>query len=383
MIELLEHSPFDVARERRLVILSDWLPPDFGAVGQYMQMRARALAGRGHDVTLVGLSSSAGSVVLERRGAGTLEEIRLHAGSVPRGSLVLRLLWTIWTNLRLIAAAFRPLRNADGILFTGSPPFLIHLLAPLRFLWKGRLVYRITDFHPECLIAARDRPSPLLNLLLTVTNFWRRRIAGFEVLGLDQRRRLLATGVAADRIALVRDGSPVSFETVGAPEPLPPGLEGHCVLLYSGNYGIAHEVETVAEGYERHHREGSGRVHLWLSAAGAGAEELEKRFRDRGVPFYRSKPVPLERLPGLLKAPDAHLVTLKDAFVGFVMPSKIYACIESEKPIIFVGSADSDVELLAKPGADRFGYWRVSCGDIDGFASSLEKLADRSGKRGA
>jgi len=58
------------------------------------------------------------------------------------------------------------------------------------------------------------------------------------------------------------------------------------------------------------------------------------------------------------------------------MPSKIYACLESAKPVLFVGSADSDVDLLAR--AIPEGYWRVSCGDVDGFASALEALADRS-----
>ena len=80
---------------------------------------------------------------------------------------------------------------------------------PQQFLWRGRLVYRITDFHPECLIAAQSRPSRALTLLLALTNFWRRRIDGFEVLGVDQRRRLSATCVPEERIALVRDGSPV------------------------------------------------------------------------------------------------------------------------------------------------------------------------------
>ena len=108
-----------------------------------------------------------------------------------------------------MVAGFRYLRAADGVLFTGSPPFMIHLLAPLKFLWRGRLVYRITDFHPECLIAARRGPSRTLGLLLALTNFWRRRIDGFEVLGIDQKRRLGATGVQPERIALVRDGSPV------------------------------------------------------------------------------------------------------------------------------------------------------------------------------
>jgi hypothetical protein len=68
---------------------------------------------------------------------------------------------------------------------------------------------------------------------------------------------------------------------------------------------------------------------------------------------------------------------LKDAFVGFVMPSKIYACIDSGKPVLFVGSAASDVDLLAH-AAGPDGYWRVACGDAAGFAAALETLADRS-----
>jgi catechol 2,3-dioxygenase-like lactoylglutathione lyase family enzyme len=219
------------------------------------------------------------------------------------------------------------------------------------------------------------RPSWALNLVLALTNFWRRRVDGFEVLGQDQVGRLTETGIPADRMTLVRDGSPVSFEAAGEAMALPGELEGACVLLYAGNYGIAHEVETVAAGYEQHHRQGSGRVRLWLSATGAGAEALAARFQERGVPFHRSPPVPLERLAALLRAPAAHLVTLRDAFVGFVLPSKIYACLDSGKPVLFVGSAASDVDLLARPAPA--GYWRVDCGNAAGFAAALEASLTR------
>lgn len=377
MMELLEQSPFDLASERRIVIVADWLPPDFGAVGQYMKMRAESLAEHGHEVTLVGLATTTGSVVRREIGKGVLTERRLQARPVPRGSLVTRLAWTIWTNLRLVRTAFPAMRKADGILFTGSPPFLIHLLVPLKFLWRGRLVYRITDFHPECLIAAQDKPSRLLTTLLSLTNFWRRRVDRFEVLGEDQMRRLhLEAGIVGDRITLVRDGSPVAFRDDDVVEPIPSELVGSCVVLYSGNYGIAHEVETFVEGYRLHHREGSGRVRLWLSATGAGAEEVAGRLAALSLPFHRSRPVPLERLAGLLKAPDAHLVALKDTFVGFVMPSKIYACLGSRKPLVFVGSADSDVDLLSQRSGVP--YWRISCGNPQGLAATFEALADRS-----
>jgi len=237
-MDLLALSPFDPA-EKRLVIIADWLPPDFGAVGQYMLLRAQALADRGHDVTLIGLSTTAGSTRHEGRGKGTLTEIRLRARPVPRGSLIGRMIWTAATNLRLLMVAFGKLRTADGILFTGSPPLLIHFLGPLKPLWRGRLIYRITDFHPECLIAARSRPSPILAGLLTLTNFWRRRVDGFEALGEDQVRRLAAAGVSPDRITLVRDGSPVSFAAGGRSMALPDDLSGSCVSLPRGSRRVA------------------------------------------------------------------------------------------------------------------------------------------------
>ena len=46
---------------KRLVYICDWLPPDFGAVGQYAVLFAREWARDGWDVTLVGLTSGKSS----------------------------------------------------------------------------------------------------------------------------------------------------------------------------------------------------------------------------------------------------------------------------------------------------------------------------------
>jgi len=60
--------------------------------------------------------------------------------------------------------------------------------------------------------------------------------------------------------------------------------------------------------------------------------------------------------------------------VGFVMPSKVYACLASRLPLLFVGSAASDVDLLTR--AARVPYWRVDCGKSAAFADILEEFAD-------
>jgi hypothetical protein len=274
----------------------------------------------------------------------------------------------------LLAAAFRAMRRADAVLFTGSPPLMVHFIAPLNLLLRKRLIYRITDFHPECAIAERGRAGPVLNLVLRLTQFWRRRVDGFEVLGLDQARRLTDSGVARERIRLKRDPSPVVFAPELVPLPVPDELRGGSgIILYSGNWGVAHDDHTFIEAYAEYLQRSKLGLRFWLNATGAKADRVEHELRSRGVPFYRSSLVPLEHLPRLLIAADVHLITLRDPFVGYVLPSKVHACIESGKRILFVGSQKSDVHLLASalpPGK----YRRVDVGDVNGLVSALQGM---------
>lgn len=361
----------------RLLSLCDWLPPDFGAVGQYALIAARAESESGRDVTLVGLSSTADSTVGEIRGAGRLLEVRVKGALYDRSNLGRRLRWTLATNLRLLRRAWRYARRADEILFTGSPPFFLHFIVPANLLLRKRLTYRITDFHPECLIAELGREPWWLAWFRRWTIFLRRRVHRFEVLGEDQRRRLRAIGIPDERIVLRRDASPVAIDATTAPLPRPAELEGKIVLLYSGNFGVAHDDATFIEGYQRHHREGSGRVVLWLNATGAKADRVEAELRQRGLPVHRSRPVAIEDLARLLVTPDAHLITLRDAFVGYVLPSKVYGCIASDKPVLFVGSEESDVHLLCSQGNSEAAYRRVPVGDAEGVRRALDDLGER------
>jgi hypothetical protein len=362
----------------RLLYICDWLPPDFGAVGQYSLGFARELSATGKDVVLAGLSSTADSIEVATFGNGRFEILRFKGIQYDRSSLLKRAFWTMRTNVRLIVRLRRHLVSADEILFTGSPPFLLHFLAPLNVLLRKRLIYRITDFHPECVMAGRERVPLMLKWLYALTLFWRKRVDIFEVLGEDQRRRLLEIGIAPERIRLKRDPSPVPILAGTTPLQRPAELSAHAVLLYSGNFGVAHDHETFIEGYRIHHREGSGRVALWLNAVGAKADLVENELRSAGLPVHRSRPVPLSQLARLLVTPDAHLVTLRDPFVGYVMPSKVYGCIESGGDVLYIGSTKSDVHLLCSEWLPTTAYHQVPTGKPKMVAAALESLADRA-----
>jgi hypothetical protein len=360
---------------KRLVYICDWLPPDFGAVGQYAVLFAHQWAREGWAVTLVGLTSGESShQVAEPIGEGSVEVLRVHRRTYQKQKFASRLVWTIVSNLLLLRSALLAMRRADAVLFTGSPPLMVHFIAPLNIFLRKRLIYRITDFHPECLIAERGN-SLVLNLLLGLTRFWRRRVDTFEVLGVDQARRLAESGIGEDRIRLKRDPSPVEFPPEITPLPLPDELRGGSgVLLYSGNWGVAHDENTFINAYTQYVQQSPQGLRFWLNATGAKADRVEHELRARGVPFYRSSLVPLEDLPRLLLAADAHLVTLRDPFVGYVLPSKIHACIESGKRILFIGSKDSDVHLLASSTLPADRYYRVDIGDVDALVSALHSI---------
>ena len=360
----------------RLVIICDWLPPDFGAVGQYAMWDARERAREGRAVTLVGLTSGPSSrQPAEPEGEGTLEVIRVHRPGYEKQKFLSRLVWTICANVTLLAAAFGAMRRADAVLFTGSPPLLLHFIAPLNVLLRKRLIYRIMDFHPECLIAERGRCGFIIRGLLCLTYFWRRRINIFEVLGIDQKRRLMDIGIAEHRILLKPNLSPVTFDSDIVPLPLPEDVRGGAgVILYSGNWGVAHDDDTFIEAYSRYCQQSKRGLRFWLNAIGARADRVERELRSRGAQVHRSRLVPLGDLPRLLITADVHLVTLRDAFVGYVVPSKIHACIDSGKRVLFVGSSESDVHLLTSAALPAGRYYRTDVGDVDKLVDALHTL---------
>ena len=356
-----------------LIIVCDWIPPAFGAVGQYERARAEAAARSGRDVCLIGL----GDHDREERvttDAGSLCIVRIAAQAPDKGSLVKRGAWALRINQRLLAATARAAQSfgrRDGrceIKVTGSPPFLSYLL----LLWRGgrkriSVTYRITDFYPETAFAAGKAKQ--LRVVAPLIHALRRSADSIEALSECQARRLNESGVPTSRIAVVRDASPVAFHP-GAPVAARPFAAHEVILLYSGNLGVAHDWRTFAEGYRQHVLNGANRVRLWLNATGVGAPALKAYCDSHGLPVYASPPVALDELAGVLLAADAHLILLGDPFWGYVFPSKTYACLESGRPCLYVGPPESDAHTLLQSDARNIS---VRQGDKDGVFNALER----------
>ena len=360
---------------RKIVFLCDWLPPDFGAVGQYAIGSCEIWAKKGDDVHLFGFSTNPSRKEIKCIAPGSLIISYINRPIYDKSALIKRAFWTLSSNLILIKNALGILWQCDEIRFTGSPPYMLHFIAPISFIFRKKTRYRIADFHPEVLMASLGYSPWWLRIVSSITNFWRRRVDIIEVLGEDQRRAIIRESkVDPNRIELVRDPSPVKFTKDMVASIPPDSIKSHAVILYSGNWGVAHDTNTFIDGFSKFCQGHPSTAALWLNATGKYVDLVANSLEEKGLPFAKTKLVPLDQLAGILLSADIHLITLKKEFVAYVLPSKTYACIESGKPILFIGSKESDVHLVCIERMPVNKYRQVEVGDVDGVVLAIIEL---------
>jgi glycosyltransferase involved in cell wall biosynthesis len=163
------------------------------------------------------------------------------------------------------------------------------------------------------------------------------------------RKRILGKGLDARRVVVIRDGAEIPAP--GEPlrvldaEVIQAIRQGFTfVLLHAGNLGFYGAWETLLEGARRLAGDGVGLVFV-----GDGAERARLVEAAAGIPNVRFLPFfPSSKIPSVLAAGDAHVITVKRSLEGVVVPSKLYDILVAGKPIIAVAPEDSDVVSLGK-----------------------------------
>jgi glycosyltransferase involved in cell wall biosynthesis len=145
-------------------------------------------------------------------------------------------------------------------------------------------------------------------------------------------------------------------------------------LLYSGNVGRFHELETAIDAIETLEDRGRDDVQLLIIGEGARKDDLVQRMDRRDIENVRFLPFqPLDRLPETLTCADASLVGIKPEMEGMCVSSKLYSSLAAGMPVLAVVGEDDEVARVVREN-DCGAY--VSPGDADAAASVLARWAD-------
>ncbi len=162
------------------------------------------------------------------------------------------------------------------------------------------------------------------------------------------RERIIAKGVSPERVAVVRDGAEIP--PLNAPSPVFDADvirairgEFRFVLVHAGNLGFSGAWDTLIAAARKLDLDGIGLVFIGdgaqkgqLEASAAGSKNV------RFLPFF-----PASKIPSVLAAADAHVITVKRGLEGVVVPSKLYVILVAGRPILVVAPPNSDAARIA------------------------------------
>jgi hypothetical protein len=346
----------------RVLLLNLYYPPDTSATAKMAQTVVDALS-RKHDVTV--LCGRPSYDPTERRAwrlyqsetCGKLCVVRVGSSDYPRTQMKKRVFnYLSYVFLAVPRALFLP---GDVVLGMTDPPFA-GIVGAFVALLKGKpYVYNIRDMYPDMAVGGSIVQPGLLARIWERLHRWAlRRATRVVVLGEDMRQRILAKGVSSANVVIVRDGAEIAL-----PDAPPPALdpevihairgEFRFVLLHAGNLGFYGAWDTLLSGASKIAGDGIGLVFVGDGAQRTRLESIAANLSNvRFLPFF-----PPSKIPSVLAAADAHLITVKRGLEGVVVPSKMYGILAAGKPIVAVAPRECDV---------------VSIGEAKGFAAGAD-----------
>jgi len=366
----------------RILLLNHYYPPDTSATAKMAATVVGALSER-HDVTVLCGRPSYDSPErrpwrpLQTETAGRAKIIRVGSTDYSRFQMKRRVI----NYLTYVAFAIpRTLfLRCDVVLAMTDPPFEGIVGAIVAVLKHKPYVYNIRDLYPDMATGGEIVKPGLLSRIWEVLHRWAlRHTTRVIVLGDDMRARISAKGIDPAKIKVVRDGTDI----LPPDAPQPPlhdeiirTIRADCkfVLLHAGNLGFYGAWETLITAVSSLKEEGVCLVFVGEGAQRARIESLAKGATNvRFLSFF-----PARKIPSVLAAPDAHVITVRRGLEGVVVPSKMYGILAAGKPIVAVAVEETDAASL---GA-KFGFAVSADPDSpEAVASAIRSLARDSVK---
>jgi glycosyltransferase involved in cell wall biosynthesis len=290
---------------------------------------------------------------------------RLLAGTIHQRKLIRQLLFYVLAAPRLL------FRRSPGVFMTQTNPPLLR---------RRPFIIIAQDIYPEVMFAhGMSSPHRLSGRVLTRLFAWAYgRATRVVALGTVMRQRLIDKGVRPERITIISNWATGDEDIIRDERNelrARWGLTGRFVILYSGNIGIAHDVETAIEALALVLPQRPD-VRLVFVGKGSRLADAERAVQRAGVAHaVQFHPlVPAEMLPHSLGLAHVALVTLRAGFEGLVVPSKLLGYMARSVPTLYVGPY-SDVEQML---IDSGGGECIRNGEAAALAATIERLAGDS-----
>ena len=325
----------------KLLIVTQFFPPDYAATGQLIQELAQNL---GQNDIQVNIFTGQPGYVFKEEQAPKIEvksnlyirrsqtvkicSKRIRAKAVNGVIFTLRSIWHLLRNAR----------KNNLVLLTTAPPFLGIAGYILNLCFGSEYICLIYDLYPDAVVEL-----DIISQQHLITKLWHKingivwkRSKKIIVLSETMKQRITARHPKlADKISAIHNWANADWIV-----PLPKQknwfarqhqLDRKFTVLYSGNMGRCHDLDTIVEAMKLLRDKP---IQFVFIGAGTKHELCRQAVAEFGLDNctflpYQDK----ENLPYSLTACDLALVSIAPGLEGVVAPSKLYGIMAAGKAI--------------------------------------------------
>lgn len=353
-------SATEGVESRRILLLSQWYPPEHAPIGFMFRELAADLAAAGWKVTvLTGFPNHPGGAVFggyrkrwfQEEMVDGIRVWRVYLYTSRNRSRFRRMLtflsFTLSSSLAIL------LRERPHVVFSVLQPLSVGLTLPVIRWWRPfGLVFNVQDLHPDAPIElGLIRNRWLIRMLRGVERFAYRHSDRIAVICDGFRSHCIARGAAADKVATI--GNWVDLEAI---RPGESGLAFRAelglrpddfVVLYAGTIGHVSGARIAIDVAKRLRDHPS--IKLAMVGDGPLLGELKERARAAGLTNLVFAPFqPRERLNEVQAMADLSIVSLLPGKGKLSVPSKVLGYMAAARCVVCSADADSETARLVR-----------------------------------
>lgn len=260
------------------------------------------------------------------------------------------------------------------MVYVYHPPITVGAAAALFCgLWRRPFVLEIQDLWPDSINETGMANPRLVRIIDALCRFVYRRAAVIVTQSAGMRARLIARGVAAEKLYVIRNWTDEA--AAAPPADLPERTTSdRFTFFYAGNLGRVQSLEIAVKAALMAHAV-NPRIELVLMGDGIERETLRTLIETHASGVARLlPPVPMKEVAAATAHADALLIHLADRpLFEVTIPSKTQFYLASGKPIV-AGLGGEAAELIRTSGAGLV----APSGDARALSDIMLQMAAKS-----
>jgi hypothetical protein len=345
-----------------ILLLNQTFYPDVVSSGQHASDLAVALAAGQHQVTVIASKRAYDDPAVQFSGSETWKGVKIERAPCLNPGKRAKWRRAVHFASFLLSCSLKLAQQPrqDIVIAMTSPPLISFFAAIFVKIKGGCLISWIMDLNPDEAIAAGwlRKSSLVAKFLNSVLRYGLRTSDRLIVMDRFMKLRLEGKGVPSHKIVVVPPWShdeQLQYSEAGRDNfRKQHGLEGHFVVMYSGNHSPCHPLDSLLQAALALANDSTFK--FCFVGGGSEFEKVTQFTSQHGLRNVVCLPYqPLDHLSASLSAADLHIVVLGEPFVGIVHPCKIYNVLRLGIPFLYIGPEPSHItDMNCRTGVWRF-----------------------------